>query len=294
MSTDAATPETPVPPDPDEGGDGSVGDGSPSDRTAAGTTPDETTPPGTTSDEAEPEAAAEPAVPDVEEAEPAEDAADAAAEDAVEDAPVAEDAVGTDAAAEAAESPGPDIASYVPAQAAPVHETTREPAPGPVADDAGGRLTARLREARARLQPEQTTIPAPRTPEGVVPPVPFGQGAGTPPADLLQEVDVLAAQLAELEDEAEDPARLALLRALDRSAAGIPDGGWSRADRIDAESLADAVELADVLHAATASLLERLDAEERTGAAVEVDAVATALQVARVVLDLEAFARHGR
>ena len=39
---------------------------------------------------------------------------------------------------------------------------------------------------------------------------------------------------------------------------------------------------------------ERLDADERPGPAVEVDAVATALQVARMVLDLEGFARHGR
>ena len=178
-----------------------------------------------------------------------------------------------------------------------MHDTTRTPATpvGPVPDDAGGRLTARLREARARLQPQETVIPAPRTPEGVVPPVPFRRGGGPPPADLLRAVDGLAARLAELEDdEGRAPERRALLRALDRSAAGVPDGGWSNRDRIDAEALADAADLAASLHTAAASLLERLDAEERTGSAVEVDAVATALQVARVVIDLEAFARHGR
>jgi hypothetical protein len=209
-----------------------------------------------------------------------------------------------DAAENRADERGGDVPALarIPAQAGPVRETTRPtrsdpgPGPGPVADDAGGRLTARLREARTRLQPEQTVIPAPRTPEGVVPPAPFSRGDGPPPADLLRALDELAAQLAELEQEDAEPTpeRRALLRALDRSAAGVPDGGWSREDRIDADALAAGSGLAVTLHDAAAALLERLDAEERTGPAVEVDAVATALQVARMVLDLEGFARHGR
>ncbi|WP_133827219.1 hypothetical protein [Actinomycetospora succinea] len=259
--------------------DGSPSDDAPSDETATSTT----TPAGTP---------ATPAAPSVEDEESAGDAAEDET-DAADD-PAAGDPADDDPAAE---EPEPPVVAHVPAQAAPVHETTRGTAgPGPVPDDAGGRLTARLREARARLQPEQTVIPAPRTPEGVVPPAPFRR-AGPPPADLLRAVDELAAQLVEVEDaggQDASPERRALLRALDRSAAGVPDGGWSGEDRVDAEALAGASDLAVTLHDAAASLVERLDAEERTGSAVEVDAVATALQVARMVLDLEGFARHGR
>lgn len=268
MSTDAATPETPVPPDPDGETDGSAVHGSPSDEPNE---PDETSQPDESSGSAPPDEAS----------------------DASDDSDAADDSDDTEGSGEPA---GPVLA-HVPAPAEPVHDTTREAsaAVGPVPDDAGGRLTARLREARARLEPEQTVIPAPRTPEGVVPPAAFGRGGGRPPADLLRAVDELAGRFAELEDDdGRAPERRALLRALDRSTAGVPDGGWSGEDRVDAEALAGAAELAGSLHAAATSLVERLDAAERTGSAVEVDAVATALQVARVVLDLEAFARHGR
>ncbi|MEJ2865001.1 hypothetical protein [Actinomycetospora flava] len=283
MSTDAATPETPVPPEPDGATDGPAVDGpapdGPGDSGPDG--PDETA----TESSAPAEAGAEAG---------SEAGSEVGAEDEAEEP------------ADPAPAEDPPVVAHVPAPAEPVHDTTRAPvtsaaaaptasSPGPVSDDAGGRLTARLREARARLQPAETVIPAPRTPEGVVPPVPFQRGSGPPPADLLRTVDALAARLAELEDDdGRTPERRALLRALDRSAAGVPDGGWSGEDRVDAEALADAAELAAALHAAAASLLERLDAEERTGSAVEVDAVATALQVARMVIDLEAFARHGR
>ncbi|MFC5140768.1 hypothetical protein ACFPK1_21205 [Actinomycetospora rhizophila] len=273
MSTDAATPETPVPPDPDGVTDGTAVDGSTASDESA---PDESAPDESAPGEATPEMLSGGTA-----AEPTE--TDAAAE------------VAGDRAGDRGDVPA---LARIPAQAGPVRETTRDagPGPGPVADDAGGRLTARLREARARLRPEQIVIPAPRTPEGVVPPAPFSRGDGPPPADLLRAIDELAAQLAALEqeDDAQTPDRRALLRALDRSVAGVPDGGWSREDRIDAEALAGASELAVTLHDAAAALVERLDAEERTGPAVEVDAVATALQVARMVLDLEGFARHGR
>lgn len=278
MSTDAATPETPVPPDPDGVTDGTAVDGSTASDESA---PDESAPDETRSGEAAPEKPSGGTA-----AEPTE--TDAAAEGAG-------DRAGDRAGERAGDVPA---LARIPAQAGPVRETTRDtgPGPGPVADDAGGRLTARLREARARLRPEQTVIPAPRTPEGVVPPAPFSRGDGPPPADLLRAIDELAAQLAALEqeDDAQTPDGRALLRALDRSVAGVPDGGWSREDRIDAEALAGASDLAVTLHDAAAALVERLDAEERTGPAVEVDAVATALQVARMVLDLEGFARHGR
>ncbi|MDD7966889.1 hypothetical protein [Actinomycetospora lemnae] len=168
-----------------------------------------------------------------------------------------------------------------------------DPTPDRAADEpAGGRLTARLREARARLEPEQAVIPAPRSPEGVVPPPTFGR-AGAAPADLVAAVDQLVAELAQLEGGTEDdPDRRALLRALDLSASGVPEAGWSTG--LAAEDLAGAADMAGTLHDAAEALLGRLDAEERAASAVEVDAVVTALRVARVVLDLEAFARHGR
>ncbi|MDD7930937.1 hypothetical protein [Actinomycetospora straminea] len=165
--------------------------------------------------------------------------------------------------------------------------------PSPVPDEpAGGRLTARMREARERLEPEETVIPAPRTPQGVVPPAVFGR-AGAAPAELVGAVDQLVAELAHLEGGSDDdPDRRALLRALDLSASGVPEAGWSTG--LAADDLAGAVEIATTLHEAAELLLGRLDAEERAASAVEVDAVVTALRVARVVLDLEAFARHGR
>ncbi|MEJ2887799.1 hypothetical protein [Actinomycetospora aeridis] len=289
MSTDAATPETPARPETDGADDGSAVDGSPSGESpsdgAGETAPDETAPDETASTDvtATDTPAESPADADTDggsgtEAAPGEPPAD--------ETPVDE------------ESSTPPVTRVpdVPRQASPDHDRQSDAGPGPVADDAGGRLTARLREARARLQPEPTVIPAPRTPEGVVPPAPFGRGGSTPPADLLRAVDELAARLAELEQDRDAPApeRHALVCALDRSATGVPDGGWSREDGLDAESLADAGDLTLSLHDAAAALVERLDAEDRPGSAAEVGGVVTALQVARMVLDLEAFARHGR
>lgn len=168
---------------------------------------------------------------------------------------------------------------------------------GPVAvpdDTSGGALAARLREARARLEPERPSIPAPRSPEGVVPPPVFGRGAGAPAADLVRAVDDLLARLVDLEDDAQDPDSRALVRALELVATGVPDAGWSADERLEGEALRGAAELAGPLHDDAAALLERLDAEERPASAVEVDAVVAALRVARMVLDLESFARQVR
>jgi hypothetical protein len=173
------------------------------------------------------------------------------------------------------------------------------PAAGPVAgptavpvDSSGGRLTARLREARARLEPERPSIPAPRSPEGVVPPPVFGRGAGAPSADLVKAVEKLLTELADLEDDTRAPERRTLVRAVELAAAGIPDEGWSAELRVDDEALTGASELAASHLTAAEALLERLDREDRGGPAVEVDGVVTSLRVAKMVLDLESFTRR--
>lgn len=171
------------------------------------------------------------------------------------------------------------------------------PVAGPVAvprDTSGGALSARLREARARLEPERPSIPAPRSPDGVVPPAVFGRAAGGPSDDLVSAVDALLDRLVELEDDPQEPEQRALVRAVELVATGVPDAGWSADDRLEAETLLAASELAGTLHTDAAALLERLDAEERAAPAVEVDAVVTVLRVARMVLDLESFARQVR
>lgn len=169
------------------------------------------------------------------------------------------------------------------------------PVVGPTAvpvDSSGGRLTARLREARARLEPERPSIPAPRSPEGVVPPPVFGRGAGAPSADLVKAVDKLLSELAALEDDTRAPERRTLVRAVELAAAGIPDEGWSAELRVGDEALTGASELAGTHLTAAEALLERLDREDRGGPAVEVDGVVTSLRVAKMVLDLESFTRR--
>ncbi|HSK61755.1 MAG TPA: hypothetical protein VK935_22155, partial [Actinomycetospora sp.] len=108
--------------------------------------------------------------------------------------------------------------------------TGERPVAGPVAvprDISGGPLSARLREARARLEPERPSIPAPRSPEGVVPPPVFGRGAGAPATDLVEAVDELLGRLVELEDDPQEPEQRALVRAVELVATGVPDAGWS-------------------------------------------------------------------
>ena len=85
------------------------------------------------------------------------------------------------------------------------------------------------------------------------------------------------------------PAVLALPRAAGETLCELRVG-----ERLEGEALLGATELARPLHDDAAALLERLDAEERPASAVEVDAVVTALRVARMVLDLESFARQVR
>ncbi|GAA4807649.1 hypothetical protein GCM10023200_51600 [Actinomycetospora chlora] len=208
---------------------------------------------------------------------------------------------------EAADEPSDDAG----ADAAPVAEVTAtapetapEPAPDPAPpavpdarvpeeEPAGGRLTARVREAHDRLAPEPLAIPAPRSPEGVVPPPEMRRTVG-PAKDLVAALVDLRGRLARLEGAAGSPERRALVRVLELSSTGVPDAGWSLDERIEAAALAAAADEAGALHATAAALLARLDAEDRAASAVEVDAVVTALQVARMVLDLESFARHGR
>ena len=175
--------------------------------------------------------------------------------------------------------------------------TVPDARPRPVAvpdDTSGGRLSARVREARARLEPERPSIPAPRSPEGVVPPPVFGRGPGAPPADLVRAVDDFLARLVELEDDPQEPESRALVRAVELVSVGVPDAGWSADERLEGEVLLGAADLAGSLHDDASALLERLDGEDRAGPAVEVDAALTALRVARMVLDLESFARQVR
>lgn len=178
---------------------------------------------------------------------------------------------------------------------APEARPTAGPLAGPTAvpvDSSGGRLTARLREARARLEPERPSIPAPRSPEGVVPPPVFGRGSGAPSADLVKAVEKLLTALAALEDDTEAPDARTLVRAVELAAAGIPDEGWSAGLRVGDDALSGAAGLADTHLTAAEALLERLDREDRAGPAVEVDGVVTSLRVAKMVLDLESFTRR--
>jgi hypothetical protein len=214
----------------------------------------------------------------------------AAAETAAAETAAAETAATEPAATETVDGGTADGVTEAPAEPAEAAAPAPPPAAGP--EPAGGRLTARVRDARVLLAPEPLAIPAPRSPEGVVPPPVLGR-AVDPDAGLVEAVDALRGELARLEGAPTGPEQRALVRVLDLSATGVPDGGWSRGERIDAAALAGAAEVAGTLHASATALLERLDAEERAASAVEIDAVVTALQVARVVLDLESFARHG-
>jgi hypothetical protein len=209
--------------------------------------------------------------------EPVDVPADELADDARADVAPAADATAT------AAEPGP----------APEPEPAAPEARVPEEEPAGGRLTARIREAHDRLAPEPLAIPAPRSPEGVVPPPEMRRTVG-PAADLVAALVDLRGRLARLEGAPGSPERRALVRVLELSSTGVPDAGWSLDERIEAAALAAAADEAGALHATAAALLARLDAEDRAASAVEVDAVVTALQVARVVLDLESFARHGR
>ncbi|MHC1563402.1 hypothetical protein ACR9E3_30980 [Actinomycetospora sp. C-140] len=303
MSSDAATPATPAAddrvPEP-RSGPGPVAvpdtttDATDTTDTAtdATTTPEGTDPPrsGSTTGSAG-ETTTEPAA----EAD-AGDQADEAAETSDDTTMTAvESAENADAViAVPAQTRSETVPDAVEAPAAPATPVAPAAAPGERREPPhGGRLTARMREARSRLEPERTVIPEPRSPEGVVPPAAFAGGSAKPAKDLVSSLEDLHAAVAETEESPEAPERRALVRVLELSAAGVPDAGWSSQERVDAETLAGAAAVAGTLLASAEAVLERLDADGRAASAVEVDAVVTSLRVARMVLDLESFDRHG-
>ena len=168
--------------------------------------------------------------------------------------------------------------------------TTHDPEGAPVAPPA---LAERLREARARLDPPTVTVPAPRSPDGVVATGP-DTGADAPAEDLVAAVERLAQELEAVESDGDDEAHRLLCRIAGRVGEAVPDAGWSADEGLDVDVLRAASEAARELHERATALLERLDAEERNGSAVEVDSVATTLRVVGVVADLEVMERARR
>jgi hypothetical protein len=158
-------------------------------------------------------------------------------------------------------------------------------------DDSWG---ARAREARQRLVPERTSIPAPRTPGGVEVPAAFGRAPGAAPAALVRAADALVTKLAAVEDAPDKPAHKALLRIGTLVASGVPERGWSSGEDLDPEALGAAAALAGTLHDEAASLLEKLDEADRPSPAVVVDSLVMSLRVTRMVAELEVFARTTR
>ncbi len=159
------------------------------------------------------------------------------------------------------------------------------------ADQPEGSWSGRAREARRRLVPERTAIPAPRSPGGVEVAPAFGQGPGAAPAALVRSTDALIEKLTAVEDAPDQQAHRALLRIGSLLAAGVPERGWSAGEDLDADALVAAAELAGTLHDEAATLLEALDAADRPSPAVVVDALVMSLRVTRMVAELEVFAR---
>jgi hypothetical protein len=153
-------------------------------------------------------------------------------------------------------------------------------------------LADRVREARTLLVPPTVTVPAPRSPEGVVPIGP-DTGVDEPGEDLVAAVERLAEELDAVEQDREDDAHRALGRIADLVGGGVPEAGWSADEGLDVDVLRATSEIARGLHQQAATLLERLDTEERHGSAVVIDSVATTLRVVGVVADLEVM-EHGR
>jgi hypothetical protein len=155
-------------------------------------------------------------------------------------------------------------------------------------------LAERVREARARLDPPTVTVPAPRSAEGVVPPAGPDTSADAPGEDLVAAVEQLADELGAVEADREDEAHRTLCRIADLVGNAVPEAGWSADEELDVDVLRATSDAARGLHARAASLVERLDAEERQASAVVVDSVATTLQVVGVVADLEVMERARR
>lgn len=167
---------------------------------------------------------------------------------------------------------------------------THEPEGAAVAPAA---LADRVREARALLDPPTVAVPAPRSAEGVVPAGP-DTGADAAGEDLVAAVDGLAEELDAVEADRDDDAHRTLGRIAGLVGDGVPEAGWSADEGLDVEVLRGASEAARDLHGRAATLLERLDAEQRHGSAVVVDSVATTLRVVGVVADLEVMERARR
>jgi hypothetical protein len=155
-------------------------------------------------------------------------------------------------------------------------------------------LAERVREARARLDPPTVTVPAPRSADGVVPPAGPDTGADAPDEDLVAAVEHLAEELGAVEADREDEAHRTLCRIAGLVREAVPEAGWSADEELDVDVLRATSEAARGLHASAASLVERLDADERQGSAVAVDSVATTLRVVGVVADLEVMERARR
>lgn len=160
----------------------------------------------------------------------------------------------------------------------------------PVGPDPAG-LHARAQEARERLKPERTAIPAPRSPQGVTVPAAFGSSSDDPPADIVAALDQLVADLAAVRVEPDAPAHHALVRLGELTVAGVPEQGWSTTEELEPDDIVEAATLALSLHDSSVAVLERLDAEELIASAVVVDGMTTSLRVMRMVADLEVFAR---
>lgn len=168
---------------------------------------------------------------------------------------------------------------------------TREPEGDTAASAA---LADRVREARVLLDPPSVTVPAPRSADGVVPAAGPETGPDAPGADLVAAVERLAEELEAVEADREDDAHRTLCRIAGRVGDGVPEAGWSADEELDVDVLRAASAVARGLHERAADLLGRLDAEERHGSAVVVDAVATTLRVVGVVADLEVMERARR
>ena len=161
-----------------------------------------------------------------------------------------------------------------------------------VAEPRRSRLHERAVEARARLAPERPLIPAPRSAGGVTPPAALDGGADGPSAEVAAATDALVEALAVLDGEPEEPAHRVLVRIDELTATGIPDRGWAATEGFDPEALAAAASKAGELHAAATAPLAQLDEAGLASPAVVVDALATALQIDRMVADLEVLGRQ--
>ncbi len=168
---------------------------------------------------------------------------------------------------------------------------TREPEGDTAAPPAV--LADRVREARALLDPPTVAVPAPRSAEGVVP-ASVLRADDAPGEDLVAAVDALADELEAVETDGDDEAHRTLCRITGLIGDGVPEAGWSAEEGPDVDVLRATSDAARKLHERAATLLERLDAEERNGSAVVVDSVAMTLRVVGVVADLEVMERARR